>query len=60
VAPKPDPLGSVELRHIEETDDYEVGAEVEGVWTSFARVPGEQVRANVANVKENEAKASKE
>lgn len=34
-------------------DDYELGAEVDGVWVSFVRIPGEQVRAGVANAKEN-------
>jgi len=39
----------VEVRHIEETDDYELGDEIDGHWIHFARVPGEQVRATVAN-----------
>lgn len=39
----------VEVRHIEETDDYEIGDEIDGHWIHFARVPGEQVRATVAN-----------
>jgi hypothetical protein len=40
---------SVEVRHIEETDDYELGAEIDGHWIHFARVPGEQVRTTVEN-----------
>lgn len=40
---------SVEVRHIEETDDYELGDEIDGHWVHFARIPGEQVRATVAN-----------
>jgi len=41
-------------------DDYELGAEVDGVWVSFARIPGEQVRANVANRQATDAAATQE
>jgi hypothetical protein len=34
-----------------DADDYELGAEADGHWVSFARIPGEQLRANVANMK---------
>lgn len=52
MAPQKEPaeLGKVELRR-SDADDYEVGAEIEGQWVSFARIPGEQVRTNVANAK---------
>jgi hypothetical protein len=44
----PPELGKVELRR-SDLDNYEVGAEVEGHWVSFASIAGEQVRANVSN-----------
>lgn len=46
-----------EVREIPEYDAYELGAEIDGVWISFARIQGEQVRAIVSNVKENEQAA---
>lgn len=47
-------LGKPELRQ-SDLDDFELGAEVDGVWVSFARIQGEQVRSNVANHKEQES-----
>jgi hypothetical protein len=43
-------FGKVEVRR-SDADDYELGAEADGHWVSFARIPGEQLRANVANMK---------
>lgn len=37
----------------EASDSYELGDDVDGVFYPFASVPGEQVRAHVANAKTN-------
>jgi hypothetical protein len=52
-------IGKTEVRQ-SDADDFELGAEVDGVWTSFVRIPGEQVRANVANRQATDAAASQE
>lgn len=52
-------FASPEVRQ-SDADDYELGAEVDGAWVSFARIPGEQVRANVANIQATAAAAETE
>lgn len=52
-------FGKVQVRQ-SDADDFEVGAEADGHWVSFARIPGEQVRANVANLKAQAAAAETE
>lgn len=49
MAPEEDPkIGTPEVR-VSDDDGYELGVDVDGHWVSFARIQGEQVRANVAN-----------
>lgn len=52
-------IGTPEVR-VSDADDYELGAEVDGQWVSFTRIPGEQVRSNVANAKAQADAASQE
>lgn len=52
-------IGKTEVRR-SDADDFELGAAVDGVWVSFARIPGEQVRTNVANRLATDAAAEPE
>lgn len=49
-----------EVKYNEDIDAYELGDEIDGVFYTFVRITGEQVRSHVANVKENEQQAAAE
>lgn len=51
-------IGGVEVRKVDETASYELGAEIGGHWQSFVRIPAPQLESNVSNAQEQAKAAS--